>query len=145
MVVEVLAWSLRGAMVHGLPFVAFIILQRDKGSSLVVVPMVVFVAVALIGVMIRFALTPLWRKWLGIGFTLLILTPVLSCLFTHVLDFEFQVGDFRYVWLIDSSCSRHMTRDKRWFSSLIPVVSKTYITFGDNGRRRVLSEGENKK
>jgi hypothetical protein len=74
MVVEVLAWSLRGAMVHGLPFVAFIILQRDKGSSLVVVPMVVFVAVALIGVMIRFALTPLWRKWLGIGFTLLILS-----------------------------------------------------------------------
>jgi hypothetical protein len=35
-----------------------------------------------------------------------------------------------------------MTGDKGWFSSLISVVSKTYITFGDNGRRRVLSKGE---
>jgi hypothetical protein len=45
-------------------------------------------------------------------------------------------------WLIDSDCLRHMTGDKGWFSSLIPVVSRTYITFGDNGRGRVLSEGE---
>jgi hypothetical protein len=35
-----------------------------------------------------------------------------------------------------------MTGDKGCFSSLVPVVSKTYITFGDNGRGRVLSEGE---
>jgi hypothetical protein len=35
-----------------------------------------------------------------------------------------------------------MTGDKGWFSSLIPVVTKRYITFGDNGRGRVLSEGE---
>jgi hypothetical protein len=35
-----------------------------------------------------------------------------------------------------------MTRDKGWFSSLVPVVTKRYITFGDNGRGRVLSEGE---
>jgi hypothetical protein len=35
-----------------------------------------------------------------------------------------------------------MTRDKGWFSSLISVVTKRYITFGDNGRGRVLSEGE---
>jgi hypothetical protein len=35
-----------------------------------------------------------------------------------------------------------MTGDKRWFSSLIPLVTKMYITFGDNGRERVLSEGE---
>jgi hypothetical protein len=35
-----------------------------------------------------------------------------------------------------------MTRDRGWFSSLIPVVTKRYITFGDNGRGRVLSEGE---
>jgi hypothetical protein len=46
------------------------------------------------------------------------------------------------IWLIDSGCSRHMTGDKGWFSSLIPVVTKRYITFGDNGRGRVLSEGE---
>jgi hypothetical protein len=52
------------------------------------------------------------------------------------------VGDLRNVWLIDSGCSRHMTGDKGWFSNLVPVVSRKYITFGDNERRRVLSEGE---
>jgi hypothetical protein len=35
-----------------------------------------------------------------------------------------------------------MTGDKGWFSSLVPVVTKRYITFGDNGRGSVLSEGE---
>jgi hypothetical protein len=44
-------------------------------------------------------------------------------------------------WLIDSGCSRHMTRDRRWFSSLTPVVTKEYITFWDNGKGRVLSVG----
>jgi hypothetical protein len=67
---------------------------------------------------------------------------VLSRLFTHVLAFEFQVGDLRNVWLIDSGCSRHMTGDKGWLSNLVPVVSRAYITFGDNGRGCVLSEGE---
>jgi hypothetical protein len=28
-----------------------------------------------------------------------------------------------------------------WFSSLSPVVTKEYITFGDNGKGRVLSVG----
>jgi hypothetical protein len=35
-----------------------------------------------------------------------------------------------------------MTGDKGWFSSLVPVVTVRYFTFGDNGRGRVLSEGE---
>jgi hypothetical protein len=35
-----------------------------------------------------------------------------------------------------------MTGDKGWFSSLVPVVTKRYITFGDNGRGRVLLEGQ---
>jgi hypothetical protein len=34
-----------------------------------------------------------------------------------------------------------MTGDQRWFSSLTSVVSKEYITFGDNGQGRVLSVG----
>jgi hypothetical protein len=67
---------------------------------------------------------------------------MLSRLFTHVLAFEFYVGDLRNVWLIDSDCSRHVTGDKGWFSSLVLVVSKTYITFGDNGRGHLLSESE---
>jgi hypothetical protein len=44
-------------------------------------------------------------------------------------------------WLIDSNCSRHMTGDRRLFSSLTPVMTKEYITFGDNGKGRVLSVG----
>jgi hypothetical protein len=87
-------------------------------------------------------LTPLSSKWLGTGFTLFVLTPVLSHLFAHVLIFEFQVGDLKNIWLIDSSCSRHMTGDRGWFSSLVPVVTKRYITFGDNVCGHVLSEGE---
>ena len=35
-----------------------------------------------------------------------------------------------------------MTRDRGWFSSLTQVASRTYITFGDNGRGCVLVEGE---
>jgi hypothetical protein len=53
-----------------------------------------------------------------------------------------EVGDLKNICLIDSGCSRHMTGDRGWFSSLVPVVMKRYITFGDNGRGHVLSEGE---
>jgi hypothetical protein len=68
--------------------------------------------------------------------------PSAESFFAHVLEFEFQVGDLKNIWLIDSGCSRHMTGDKGWFSSLVPLVTKRYITFGDNGRGCVLSEGE---
>jgi hypothetical protein len=104
--------------------------------------MVAFVEVALLGKMVWIVLTPVLSKWLGTGFNLLVLTPVLSRLFAHMLIFEFQVGELKNIWLIDSGCSRHMTGDKGWFSSLVLMVTKKYITFGDNGRGRVLSEGE---
>jgi hypothetical protein len=39
---------------------------------------VVFVEVALVGEMLWIVLTPLWSKWLGTGFFLLVLTPELS-------------------------------------------------------------------
>jgi hypothetical protein len=136
------ALSWRGGMVRGTPFVVLVLLQVERIGSLVVVTMVVFVVVALVGKVFRIVLTPLLRKLLNAGFTFLVLTPVLSHLFAHVLIFEFQVGDLKNIWLIDSGCSRHMTGDKGWFSSLVPVVTKRYITFRDNGRGRVLSEGE---
>jgi hypothetical protein len=44
-------------------------------------------------------------------------------------------------WLIDFGCSQHMTGDRWWFSSLTPVMTKEYITFGDSGKGRVLSVG----
>jgi hypothetical protein len=65
-----------------------------------------------------------------------------SFVHARVLVFEFQVGDLKNIWLIDSGFSRHMIGDKGWFSSLVTVVIKRYITFEDNGRGRVLSEGE---
>jgi hypothetical protein len=34
-----------------------------------------------------------------------------------------------------------MIEDRRWFSSLTPVMNKEYITFGDNGKARVISVG----
>jgi hypothetical protein len=104
MVGGVVSLSWRGATTQVLLFVAFILLQRERGGSLVVV--------ALVGETLWIVLTSLLSKWLGTSFTLLVLTPVLSRLFTHVLAFEFQVGDLRNVWLIDSGCSRHVTGDK---------------------------------
>jgi hypothetical protein len=138
--VVALIW--RGGTIHGSPFVVLVLLQVERVGFLGVVTGVVFVGVVLIGEMHCSVLTPLSSKCLGTGFTLLVLTPVLSRLFAHVLVFEFQVGDLKNIWLIDSGCSRHMTGDRGWFSSLVPVVTKRYITFGDNGCGRVLSEGE---
>jgi hypothetical protein len=118
--------------------VVLVLLQLERNGSLIVVAVVVFAEVTLVGEMFWIVLTPLLSKWLDTGFTLLVLTPVLSHLFIHMLVFEFQVGDLKNIWLIDSGCSRHMTGDKGWFSSLVPMVTKRYITFGDNGRGRVL-------
>jgi hypothetical protein len=138
----VIALRWRGGTVHDLLFVVLVLLQLERDGSLLVVFVVVVMEVALVGKMFWIVLTPLLSKWLGTGFTLLVLTPVLSHLFTHMLVFEFQVGDLKNIWLIDSGCSRHITGDKGWFSSLVPVVTKRYITFGDNWQGRVLSKGE---
>jgi hypothetical protein len=86
--------------------VVLVLLQLERVGSLIVVTVMVFVEVALVGEMFWIVLTPLLRKWLGTSFTLLVLTPVLSRLFTHVLVFEFQVEDLKNIWLIDSSFSR---------------------------------------
>jgi hypothetical protein len=42
---------------------------------------------------------------------------------------------------MDSSCSRHMTEKKKWFSSLTPLSHKEYVTFGDDKKCRVLDTG----
>jgi hypothetical protein len=118
----VVALRRRGGMVHRFSFVVLVLLQAERVGSLMVVTVVVFVEVDLVRKMVWFVLTPLSSKWLGTGFALLVLTPVPSCLFAHVLVFKFQEGDLKNIWLIDSGCSRHMTGDRGWFSSLVPVV-----------------------
>ncbi|WVZ76528.1 hypothetical protein U9M48_024497 [Paspalum notatum var. saurae] len=45
------------------------------------------------------------------------------------------------VWIMDSGCSRHLTGHRKWFSSLNPVSTKEYITFGDNGQGKVMGVG----
>ena len=42
---------------------------------------------------------------------------------------------------MDAGCSRHMTGQRRWFSSLTPTNGKDYITFGDKGRGKVQGVG----
>jgi hypothetical protein len=66
----------RGGTVHGPSFVVLVLPQVERVGSLMVVTVVVFVEVALVGKMVWFVLTPLSSKWLGTGFTLLVLTPV---------------------------------------------------------------------
>jgi hypothetical protein len=64
----------RGGTVHGLSFVVLFLLQAERGGSLRVVTVVVFVEVALVGEIVWFVLTQLSSKWLSTGFTLLVLT-----------------------------------------------------------------------
>jgi hypothetical protein len=44
-------------------------------------------------------------------------------------------------WLMNSGFSRHMTRNKKWFSSLTPLSHKEYVTFGDDKKGKVLGTG----
>jgi hypothetical protein len=47
-------------------------------------------------------------------------------------------GGLEDIWLMDSGCSRHMTGNKKWFSSLTPLSHKEYVTFGDDKKGKVL-------
>jgi hypothetical protein len=42
---------------------------------------------------------------------------------------------------MDSGCSRHMTGNNKWFSSLTPQSHKEYVTFGDDKKGMVLGAG----
>jgi hypothetical protein len=52
-----------------------------------------------------------------------------------------QDGGLENTWLIDSSCSRHITGSSKWFSSLDHMKCKEYITFKDNRKGKVLFVG----
>jgi hypothetical protein len=45
------------------------------------------------------------------------------------------------VWLMDSSCLRHMIENKKWFSSLTPLSHREYVTFGDDKKGKVFGTG----
>ena len=69
-----------------------------------------------------------------------ILIVVLCILLTSVF-LLMKDGGLENIWLIDSNCSRHMTRSNKLFSSLNPVIGKEYITFRDKSRGKVVSCG----
>jgi hypothetical protein len=50
-------------------------------------------------------------------------------------------GGLEEMWHMDSDCSRHMTGNKKWFSSLIPLSHKEYVTFADDKKGKVISTG----
>jgi hypothetical protein len=50
-------------------------------------------------------------------------------------------GGLENKWLMDFGYSRHMTGDKKWFSSLTPLSHKDYVTFGDDKNGKVLGTG----
>jgi hypothetical protein len=50
-------------------------------------------------------------------------------------------GGLKNKCLMYFGCSRHMTRNKKWFSSLTPLSHKEYMTFGDDKKGKVLSTG----
>jgi hypothetical protein len=39
--------------------------------------------------------------------------------------------------LMDSGCSRHITRNKKWFSNLTLLSHKEYVTFGDDKKGKM--------
>ncbi|XP_066374820.1 uncharacterized protein [Miscanthus floridulus] len=52
-----------------------------------------------------------------------------------------RVGGEEDIWIMDSGCSRHMTGDDKWFSSLTPTSVKENITFGDKSQGKVMAHG----
>jgi hypothetical protein len=47
-------------------------------------------------------------------------------------------GGLENTWFMDFGCSRHMTENKKWFSSLTPLSHKEYVTFVDDKKGKVL-------
>jgi hypothetical protein len=48
-------------------------------------------------------------------------------------------GGLENMWLMDSGCSRHMIKNKKWFSSLTPLSHEEFVTFRYDKKGKVLS------
>jgi hypothetical protein len=116
----------RGATYHGLPFVVRVVHQGD-------------VWVFHLGEIGWILLTPRSSKWRGTGLIRFVLTPVLSLLLTLALVFDSTGG--RHGGLLVDRLWLLSTHDRRSTVVLQPhrIMTKEYITFGDNGKGRVLS------
>jgi hypothetical protein len=83
----------------------------------------------------------MFEQMVSTGLIRFVLTLVLSPLLTLALVFDFAGGRHGGLLVDRLGYFRHMTGDRRWFSNFTSVMTKEYITFGDNGKRRVLSVG----
>jgi hypothetical protein len=50
-------------------------------------------------------------------------------------------GGLKNKWLMESSCSRYMIGDKKWFFSLTSLSYKEYATFGYDKKGKLLGTG----
>jgi hypothetical protein len=50
-------------------------------------------------------------------------------------------GGLENKWLMDSGCSRYMTKNKKLFSNLTPQLHNQYVTFWDDKKGKVLGIG----
>jgi hypothetical protein len=118
----------RGATGHGLPFVVHIVLQGD-------------VWVFHLGEIGWILLTPRLSKLQCTGLIPFVLTLLLIHLITLALVFDFAGG--RHGGLFVDRLRLLSTHDRRStvVLHLTPMMTKEYITFGDNGKGRVLSMG----
>jgi hypothetical protein len=118
----------KGATGHGLPFVVRVALQGD-------------VWVFHLGEIGWILITPCFSKWHDTGLICFLLTPVLSCLLTLALIFDF--AGVRHGGLLVDRFRLLSTHDQRSKVVLQPHPSddQEYITFGDNGKGRVLLVG----
>ncbi|WVZ76523.1 hypothetical protein U9M48_024493, partial [Paspalum notatum var. saurae] len=85
-------------------------------------------------------LTLLLSRWLSTGTAVLVLTQCRTFC-SPSLYLTLQDRGMEDVWIMDSGCSRHMTGHRKWSSSLNPVSTKEYITFGDNGQGKLIGVG----
>ena len=81
-------------------------------------------------------LTLLSSRWHDTGLLPSVLTPVSGHLPALFPLTEQDTQGLENIWLMDSSCLRHMTGSHRWFSSLTPMKDKEYITFGITAEER---------
>jgi hypothetical protein len=62
--------------------------------------------------------------------------PLTSSRLVYVMDRGLEKK-----WLMDSCCSRYMTRNKKWFSSPTPLSHMEFMTFGDDKKGKVIGTG----
>nr|CAD40731.2 OSJNBa0072D21.17 [Oryza sativa Japonica Group]CAE05285.2 OSJNBa0084N21.3 [Oryza sativa Japonica Group] len=84
---------------------------------------------------------PLYLGQTGLGGIFLKILKLILHVDICLLDLLALVARKENVWIVDFGCSRHMTGDKIWFSSLKKASKTESIIFGDAATSTVLATG----